>query len=55
MKAFMMEEYLPDIKDETELKARDFLDDWELQELLINDEKLMESKNDETGPCKHSE
>lgn len=55
MNACMREEDLPETEDETELKSRDFLDDWELQELLINDEKLMESKNDETGPCKHSE
>lgn len=41
--------------EDTDQQAEQFLDEWELHELLINDEKLLESKNDETGPCKHSE
>ena len=42
-----------EIKGDTEREAQDFLDDWELQKFLINDEKLRESK-DESGSGKNS-
>ena len=42
-----------EIKGDTEREAQDFLDDWELQKFLINDEKLREIK-DESGSCKNS-
>ena len=47
----MKQNDLPETED-TEEEAEQFLDDWELQALLINDKKLMESKKDETGSDK---
>jgi len=40
----MRQNDLPEAEEDTEQEAQDFLDDWELQALLINDEKLRESK-----------
>lgn len=48
----MKQKDLPETEEETEEEAEQFLDDWELQALLINDKKLMESKKDETGSDK---
>ena len=52
-KKFLKQKDLPEAEEETEQEAQDFLDDWELQALLINDEKLREIK-DESGSCKNS-
>ena len=40
----MRQNDLPETEENTEQEAQDFLDDWELQALLINDEKLRESQ-----------
>ena len=53
-KKFLKQNDLPEAEEDTEREAQDFLDDWELQKFLINDEKLREIK-DESGSCKHSE
>ena len=49
----MKQSDLAEAEEDTEQEALDFLDDWDLQALLINDEKLRESK-DESGSCKNS-
>ena len=52
-KKFLKQNDLPEAEEDTEREAQDFLDDWELQKFLINDEKLREIK-DESGSCKNS-